>query len=159
MDILVLPGILRVYYTSFANDRRTPRRSSRLPPDERFSSSATLIARNRSKGDTILASRVVWAGSSAARRRGLLGRDSLNPDEGIYIVPCEWVHTFGMRFPIDIAFLHRDGRVLAVHHALKPKRLSKLVFRAHGVLELAAGRLAETQTEVGHIIILESPSC
>ena len=113
-----------------------------------------LVARNQSRGNVILASRVAWAGTSAQRRKGLLGRESLALDEGLYITPCEWVHTFGMRFPIDIAFLHRDGRVLALHHTLRPKRLSKLVFRADGVLELAAGRLRETRTCVGDVIVL-----
>jgi uncharacterized membrane protein (UPF0127 family) len=120
-------------------------------------SQSGLIARNRSKGNAIIALHVIWAGSSAERRRGLLGRDALASDEGIYLVPCEWVHTFGMRFPIDIAFLHRSGRILSVHHALKPRRLSKLVFRADGVLELAAGRLHETQSCIGDVIEFEDP--
>jgi uncharacterized membrane protein (UPF0127 family) len=57
-----------------------------------------------------------------------------------------------MRFPIDVAFLARDGRVLALHHSLKPNRLSKIVLRAQGVLELSAGRLRATDTDVGDII-------
>jgi len=57
-----------------------------------------------------------------------------------------------MRFPIDVAFLARDGRVLALHHNLKPYRLSKIVLRAQGVLELSAGRLRATDTDVGDII-------
>ena len=128
-----------------------------MAQDSYVPSQSTLVARNLSKNNVIIASQVAWAGTSAERRRGLLGRDSLAPEEGLYLVPCEWVHTFGMRFPIDIAFLHRDGRVLALHHALKPKRLSKLVFRAEGVLELAAGRLRDTKTCIGDVIILEEP--
>ena len=57
-----------------------------------------------------------------------------------------------MRFPIDVVFLARDGRVLALHHSLKPNRPSKIVLRAQGVLELSAGRLRATDTEVGDII-------
>ena len=60
-----------------------------------------------------------------------------------------------MRFAIDVAFLALDGRVLAVHHGLKPARLSKLVIRADGALELAAGRLEATGTEVGDVIELK----
>lgn len=121
---------------------------------ERYSTAPILQAVNHSRGNAILASRVEWAGTSAYRRKGLLGRSQLEPDEGIYILPCEWIHTFGMRFPIDVAFLARDGRVLAIHHSLNPNRLSKIVFRADGVLELAAGRLRETNTEVGDIVQL-----
>jgi hypothetical protein len=107
---------------------------------------------NTSKGGAVLASRIEWAGTSAQRRKGLLGRTELGPEEGIYIVPCKWIHMFGMKFPIDVAFLARDGRVLTVHHGLKPNRLSRISFRAEGVLELAAGRLRATGTEVGDLV-------
>jgi uncharacterized membrane protein (UPF0127 family) len=112
----------------------------------------SLQAVNVSKGARIVASRVEWAGTSAQRRRGLLGRNGLDPEEGMYLAPCEWIHTFWMRFPIDVAFLARDGRVLTLHHNLKPNRLSKIVLRAQGALELSAGRLRATDTEVGDII-------
>lgn len=112
----------------------------------------SLQAVNVSKGGTIVARRVEWAGTSAQRRRGLLGRSGLDPEEGIYIVPCEGIHTFRMKFPIDVAFLGKDGRVLAVHHSLKPNRISRIVLRAQGVLELSAGRLRATDTEVGDIV-------
>jgi uncharacterized membrane protein (UPF0127 family) len=59
-----------------------------------------------------------------------------------------------MQFAIDVAFLAKDGHLLTVHHSLKPNRLSKIVFRAEGVLELSAGRLRVTDTEVGDIIEL-----
>ncbi len=106
---------------------------------------------NVSKGLTV-ATRVRWAGTSETRRRGLLGRSTIEATEGLYIIPTQWVHMFGMRFPIDVAFLAADGRVLFIHHELKPNRLSRLVWRAEGALELAAGTLHATQTEVGDII-------
>ena len=106
---------------------------------------------NKTK-EVSLGDRFEWAGTGTERRKGLLGRTHLDPDEGIYIVPCQWIHMFGMKIPIDVAFLNKDGRVLAVHHRLKPNRLSRPVFRAEGVLELAAGRLEETGTVVGDVI-------
>ena len=102
---------------------------------------------NATKG-TLVAERVVWA-TGAAKRHGLLGYDRLDADEGMFLVPCQWIHMFGMRFPIDVAFLARDGRVLAVHHGLCPNRLSRLVLRAEGVLELAAGALRSSRTLPG----------
>src|SRR5262245_60069684 len=110
---------------------------------------------NVTKG-TVVAVRVVWA-TGAAKRRGLLGTDHLEAGAGMYLVPCQWVHTFGMRYPIDVAFLNRDGRVLAVHHALRPNRLSRLVVRADGVLELAAGALRAANTAPGDVIELVEP--
>ncbi|GAB4324148.1 MAG: hypothetical protein Kow0074_16890 [Candidatus Zixiibacteriota bacterium] len=111
-----------------------------------------MIAINTSKGDRVIAANVVWAGTSAERRKGLLGRTTMSPDDGMYITPCECVHTFAMKFPIDIAFLDKNGRILRIQRALKPYRISRLVWQADGVLELAAGRLAETGTEVGDTI-------
>lgn len=116
-----------------------------------------LWAVNTTKDEKILARRVEWAGTSARRRRGLLGRRSLDPDEGIYLVPCKWIHMFGMKFPIDVAFLSSDGRVVSIHHSLRPNRLSRPAVRAEGALELAAGRLSETGTEIGDVIEFREP--
>jgi uncharacterized membrane protein (UPF0127 family) len=104
---------------------------------------------NMSKGGVIIAEHIEWAGTGARRRRGLLGREALDCMAGVYLIPCEWIHTFGMHFPIDVAFLSPAGRVLAVCHGLRPNRLSRIVLRAEGVLELSAGRLRATYTEVG----------
>ncbi len=113
----------------------------------------TLEAFNVTK-NRIVARRVDWSGSSATRRKGLLGRDRIDDDEGMYIVPTQWIHMFGMRFPIDVAFLDGDGRVIHIHHRLKPNRLSRIVWRAEGALELAAGVLEATETTIGDFIEL-----
>ncbi len=114
-------------------------------------------ARNVTR-DVVVAERLAWAGTSGARRRGLLGRERFDAGEGIYLAPCQWVHMFGMKFPIDVAFLARDGRVLALQHALKPGRISRLVWRADGALELPAGTLEQTGTAVGDAIRFEEES-
>jgi uncharacterized protein len=106
---------------------------------------------------TVVAERVLWA-TGSAKRHGLLKRKSLDPDEGMYLVPCQWIHMFGMQFPIDVAFLGRDGRVLALHHELQPNRLSRPVLLAEGALELAAGVLRRSGTVVGDVIALEDPA-
>jgi len=118
-----------------------------------MSAPETFLVRNATRDRTV-ATRVEWAGCSESRRRGLLGRDSLDPEEGIYIVPCQWIHMFGMRFPIDVAFLSSSGRVLALHRGLRPWRLSRPVLRAEGVLELAAGALDRSGTTVGDVLEL-----
>lgn len=99
-----------------------------------------MIARNRSTGRT-LAARVRLADTPATRSKGLLGRDRLDPEEGLWIVPCPMIHTFFMRFAIDVVFLDRRLRVVRVLERLKPWRLSPWVLRAHSVLELAGGAL------------------
>ena len=109
---------------------------------------------NITKGGVTIASEVTWAGTSKERRRGLLGRTGLSDDEGIYITPCEWLHTFGMKFPIDVAFLSEDGRILALHHGLKPNRFSRIVPRAHGALELMEGTLQRSGTSIGDTVLI-----
>jgi uncharacterized membrane protein (UPF0127 family) len=81
----------------------------------------------------------VWRASSAwERMRGLLGRAPLAPDEALLIEPCSSVHTFGMRYPIDLAYLDGEGRVLRVVPRVAPLRMSARP-GARATLEMAAG--------------------
>ncbi|MHB8389069.1 MAG: DUF192 domain-containing protein [Acidobacteriaceae bacterium] len=97
---------------------------------------------------TILAGQVEVADRGAKRRKGLLGRDGLGPGEGLWIVPCESVHTFGMRFPIDLVYVDRDKRVKKVRSNVTPWRMSACL-SAHSVVELTAGTVRATQTQAG----------
>jgi len=102
-----------------------------------------------------LANLVQLAGENNTRRRGLLGRECLNEGEGLWIVPCEAIHTFWMRFPIDLIYLDRRHRVVKVRNRVLPWRLS-VCLRAHSVLELAAGTARQTQTTPGDYLVLDS---
>lgn len=124
-------------------------------PFETSPSEALRFAINVTRG-VVLADRLEWAETSAARRHGLLGRNAMEPGSALYIVPCPWVHTFGMAFPIDVAFLAKDGRVVAVQENLVPNRLSRLVLRARGVLELPERTLATTGTRPGDVVRFDS---
>jgi uncharacterized membrane protein (UPF0127 family) len=77
---------------------------------------------------------------SSRRRAGLLGRDSLPARQGLVIAPSQGVHTFGMRFPIDIVALDRWGRVVKYRQAVGPRRIV-LALRAFAFVELAAGTI------------------
>jgi len=88
------------------------------------------------------------ADQGAKRRKGLLGREMLSAGEGLWIVPCESVHTFGMQFPIDLVYLDPDKRVKKVRSDVHPWRLSACL-SAHSVLELASGSIRRTQTKPG----------
>jgi uncharacterized membrane protein (UPF0127 family) len=76
---------------------------------------------------------------SWARSRGLLGRDGLTG--ALWLQPCRQVHTFGMRFSVDVAYVDRRGRVLAVHR-MSPGRLARPHLRARAVVEAEAGAFA-----------------
>lgn len=81
--------------------------------------------------------------------KGLLGRNSLGRGEGLWIRPTNSVHTCFMRFPIDVVFLSREMKVLKVYERLAPWRFTSIVFRAHSVLELAAGDVCLAGIRVG----------
>ena len=88
------------------------------------------------------------ADTSATRRKGLLKRDGLARGEGLWIVPCEGVHTFGMRFSIDVLFLSKQRKVLKLRHSMPRRRIALSLF-AHSVLELPSGVIRESGTSRG----------
>jgi hypothetical protein len=98
-----------------------------------------------------VAQSVEIADSSATRRKGLLGRDHLGPDEGLWIVPCGAVHTLGMRFAIDLIYLDRKRRVKKVRSAVRPWRMSACLF-AHSILELSPGAALRSRTLAGDLL-------
>lgn len=99
----------------------------------------------------VLATQLEVAGSNTARRKGLLGRDQLAEGGGMWITPCESVHTFFMRFPIDLIYLDRKHRIRKVRHSVTAWRVSAC-FAAHSVLELPAGVACATGTQCGDIV-------
>lgn len=107
------------------------------------------LTRHRQVGDL-----VQLAGNNQSRRKGLLGRESLGAGEGLWIVPCEAIHTFWMRFPIDLIYLDRRHHVIKTRSGIPPWRLSACL-RAHSVLELPAGTVRDTQTMRGDRLALD----
>jgi uncharacterized membrane protein (UPF0127 family) len=99
-----------------------------------------------------LATDVTVAASLPARIRGLLGRSSLPAGQGLLIKPCKGIHTFFMKFSIDVVFLDRDNRVVALYRSLEPNRLTRVSGKAHSVLELPAGTL-DAHVAVGDGIV------
>jgi uncharacterized membrane protein (UPF0127 family) len=101
-----------------------------------------------------VAGRVSAAVDSTTRRRGLLGRTSLD-DEALVIAPCNAVHTCFMRFSIDVIFIDRDGRVTRAATDVAPWRLTGAL-RAFATIEVAAGTVARTSTRRGHRLELRA---
>ena len=98
--------------------------------------------------DAVLADAASVADSSESRRRGLLKHTSLAPGDGLWIVPCESVHSFFMKFTIDVLYLDRKHRVKKIRPEMAPWRISGCL-TAHSVLELPAGTIARTGTKAG----------
>ena len=101
------------------------------------------------RNGSVLAERVESALSMRARLVGLLGRRELPQGEALRIEPCTSIHTFFMKFPIDAAFLARDGTVLRAIPDLRPWRATRIYPKAAMVVELPAGTLRRTDTREG----------
>lgn len=86
----------------------------------------------------LLATHATLAGDSASRRQGLLGREGLAAGHALVIAPTQGIHTFGMRFPIDVVFADRHGRVVRIADAVPPSRI-RLAWRGFAAIELPAG--------------------
>jgi len=96
-----------------------------------------------------LAGNLTVAGTAFSRMRGLLGKTFLPAGDGLWIKPCKGVHTFGMKFPIDVVFLDKGNIVIATIRELSPNRLTPLFFKASSVLELPTSIIEATRVAVG----------
>jgi len=113
---------------------------------------AALVVCNERTGG-IVASDLLCAFDSSSRRQGLLGRDAMADNQAIVLAPCAAVHTFFMRFPIDVVFTGRDGTVRKVRARVPPWRIAAS-FGAFAALELPAGRAAAAGLQVGDRLAL-----
>jgi uncharacterized protein len=102
---------------------------------------------NQTRGTT-LADRADIANTAETRNTGLLKHSSLEPGEGLWIVPCQSIHMFFMKFSIDVVFLNKQKKILKIRHDLGKWRIA-MSLGARSVLELPAGTLAATGTAVG----------
>ncbi|MGO4881561.1 MAG: DUF192 domain-containing protein [Bryobacteraceae bacterium] len=112
-----------------------------------------MVVRNQTR-NTILADAADIADSSEKRRTGLLKHARLDPGQGLWIVPCESVHSFFMKFAIDLVYLDRNKKVRKVRHSMVPWRVSAC-FSAHSILELPAGSVAASGTKPGDQIEIQ----
>ena len=100
------------------------------------------------RGTNVVCERCEVAKTALKRMRGLLGRRGLRDGEGLLIEPTWSVHTWFMRFPIDVVFLDRDLTVLKIRMHLGPWRATARL-HARSALELGAGECDRLQLEVG----------
>jgi hypothetical protein len=107
------------------------------------------------EGQPAFATDVRIAFDSASRNKGLLGRTGMKPSEALVIAPCQAIHTFAMKFPIDVVFAARDGRVLKTREAIPPRRLAASL-RAFAVIEMAAGEIARAGIRKGDRLVVQT---
>lgn len=105
--------------------------------------------------NTVLATEAILADTLFARVKGLLGTKELAKGSGLILKPCNSIHMFFMRYPIDVIFLDAQNKVVGVASNIRPWRLSRVFWKARLAVELPADTVAETRTEVGDEISVE----
>ena len=115
--------------------------------------------RDQQTRGTVLCGQIEEAATAAARGKGLMGRSGLAPGAGMLIgggpIPLMWIHTFFMRFPIDLVFLDRSNQIVRIVPNVKPWRLTAPLFGARAVLEIEAGAAARNSSHPGDQVNFE----
>lgn len=111
-----------------------------------------------SRTSAIIATSVILADSFWLRLCGLLGRPSLKPYEGLWLIPCQQVHMFGMKYSLSIWFINAQGEVCFILDQLNPGKVSPRIKEASSIIELPAGWAQQTGTQVGDTL-LKSVNC
>lgn len=104
------------------------------------------------RGNRELGGRIGLADGWFLRLRGMLGRPAPEAGEGLLLTPCRSVHMYGIRFPLDVAFLDANGAVVATYGPLSPGSRSRWHRNAVHALELPAGTLEESRTDIGDVL-------
>lgn len=103
---------------------------------------------------TVVATHVEMADSMWKRFCGLMMRKEFHEDQALVLSPCSSIHMFFMRFPIDVAFVNSDGKILHALHSIRPWRMSRIVFHAVAAIELPAGTMKKRGIGTGDTITL-----
>lgn len=99
--------------------------------------------------NTSLADIVHMANTPLKRLRGLLGRTSLARQEALIITPCQSIHMVFMKFAIDVIFVDRHNIAIGLVKNIKPYAFSPIFFKSVCAIELSAGTIEATNTQVG----------
>lgn len=110
------------------------------------------------RNQSVIADQVLVADQLLTRMKGLLGTSALAPGEGLWIVPTNSIHTFGMNYAIDVLFLGREHRVVDMVPNLKPWRMLLPRWKAVSCLELPAGTIRSSGVMVGDQLCIGSRS-
>ena len=97
---------------------------------------------------------IIHANTFLSRLKGLMGRKTLPHDTGLLLEPCDNVHTFHMKFSIDVIFLNQENNVMHIEHSMKPNQVGKKVKGAAKVLEINGGIAAAMNLQLGDVVDL-----
>jgi uncharacterized protein len=109
---------------------------------------------NKTK-NSVLADDVIMADTPLMRMRGLLGKEEFHKGQALIIRPCQSIHTFFMRFPIDVLFVDKNNKVIKTIDNLRPFRLVPVYFNSAFVIELPVGAIQQSSTSKNDTLLLE----
>ncbi|MFH0702038.1 MAG: DUF192 domain-containing protein [bacterium] len=102
----------------------------------------------------LIAEKVKIADNFLKRTQGLLDRSKLDKGEGLLIIPCNCIHSFGMKFNFDVIFLDKNNKVKYLIKNMKPWRISPLIITAYSILEIPVKTIDETDIKIGDLLEL-----
>ncbi len=105
--------------------------------------------------ETFLAFQVKVADSVLSRMVGLLGKRSLEPESGVWIVPCNSIHTIGMLFTIDVVLVDKNLKVVGLHEFIRPFSITRPNLSAESVIELPPHTIFKSGTAIGDQLVIE----
>ena len=105
--------------------------------------------------NTVLADDVEIASTALKRMIGLLGKDNISAGNALVLMPCDSIHTFFMRFPIDVLFVDKSNKIIKAVKAIRPFRLTRVYFRSNYCVELPVGSIDAANTAEGDVIRME----
>lgn len=106
--------------------------------------------------DRKIADEISTANNFFSRLLGLMFKKKMNDNQGLLIVPCNQIHTFNMRFDIDVLFIDKGNKIVYIEHSMKPGRATKMIKGAHSVLELCSGVSEKNGVKIGDILTFET---
>ncbi len=112
---------------------------------------------NKSKG-TVLADKAELARSFFQRLKGLMFRKKIDSGFGMIFYHCSSIHTFFMRFDIDVIFLDKTNRIVKLYKRFSPCKISSIVLNSYVTIEIPAGVIEKTSTQLGDILEIKHAS-
>ena len=103
---------------------------------------------NKTK-NTLLAKDIVIANTPFKRMKGLLGKKEFREGQALILKPCNSIHTFFLRFAIDVLFVDKENKIIEAISCLKPFRLTRIYWVSALAIELPAGIILSRQTQAG----------
>jgi len=91
-----------------------------------------------------------------SRFLGLMFKKKMNDNQGLLIIPCNQIHTFNMRFDIDVLFISKENKIVHIEHSMKPGRATKMIKGSHSVLELCSGISEKNGVKIGDMLTFET---